>query len=92
VLIPFIENAFKHGVNTEENSNIEIVISISETTLHLFVKNNMVNINNNTLDKSGLGIENTKKRLLLLYPQSHTLNIEKTNNCFVVNLHLTLHD
>ncbi len=92
VLIPFIENAFKHGVNSEENSRIEIKISIMDTELHLYVKNNCVSINNNTLNKSGLGIENTKQRLQLLYPQSHTLKISKQDNCFIVNLNLNIHD
>ena len=50
LLIVFIENAFKHGVNSEENSDIDIHISISETELKLHVKNNCVSANNNTLN------------------------------------------
>lgn len=92
VLIPFIENAFKHGVNSEEDSDIEIKITITDTTLHLLVKNNCVTINNNTLNKSGLGIENTKQRLQLLYPENHTLKISKLDNYFIVNLDLNIHD
>ena len=92
VLIPFIENAFKHGVNAEENSDIEIKITITDLTLHLFVKNNCVTINNNTLNKSGLGIENTKQRLSLLYPQNHIFKLSKLDNYFTVNIELNLHD
>lgn len=92
ILIPFIENAFKHGVNTEENSDIDIQIKITNTLVHLFVKNNCVTINNNTLNKSGLGIDNTKQRLQLLYPNYHTLNINKVDNCFIVALDLNIHD
>lgn len=92
ILIPFIENAFKHGVNTEENSDIDIQIKITDTLVHLFVKNNCVSINNNTLNKSGLGIENTKQRLQLLYPNYHTLNINTIDNCFIVELDLNIHD
>ncbi len=92
VLIPFIENAFKHGVNSEENSDIDIHITISETDLKLQVKNNCVTTNNNTLNKSGLGIENTRQRLNLLYPQNHILNITEKDNMFIVILILNIHD
>ena len=92
VLIPFIENAFKHGVNSEENSDIDIKIIITDLDLTLTVKNNCVTSNNNTLNKSGLGIENTKQRLKLVYPQNYTLNITEVDNCFIVNLTLNIHD
>lgn len=92
ILIPFIENAFKHGVNTEENSDIDIQIKISDATVHLLVKNNCVTINNNTLNKSGLGIDNTKQRLQLLYPNNHRLKISKLDNSFIVELNLNIHD
>lgn len=92
VLIPFIENAFKHGVNSEENSDIDIRITVLETELILMVKNNCVLANNNDLNKSGLGIENTKQRLKLLYPQQHQLNITEAGNCFIVTLSLNLYD
>jgi hypothetical protein len=92
ILIPFIENAFKHGVNTEENSDIDIQIKITDTTAHLLVKNNCVQTNNNTLNKSGLGIDNTKQRLQLLYPDSHLLKIDKLDNSFIVELNLNIHD
>lgn len=92
VLIPFIENAFKHGVNSEENSEIDIHITISETDLRLQVKNNCVTANNNTLNKSGLGIENTKQRLNLLYPQNYILNITEKDTIFIVVLTLNIHD
>ncbi|MES2132010.1 MAG: sensor histidine kinase [Bacteroidota bacterium] len=92
MLIPFIENAFKHGVNSEENSDIEIKITSCESYVLLVVTNNCVPTNNNTLNKSGLGIENTKQRLDLIYPENHTLTISQKNNCFTVNLLLTLYD
>jgi hypothetical protein len=92
ILIPFIENAFKHGVNSEENSEIDIAIIVSETTIKLSVKNNCVSTNNQTLNKSGLGIENTKQRLNLLYPKNHLLNIAEVDSSFVVSLIINLHD
>jgi hypothetical protein len=92
VLIPFIENAFKHGVNSEENSNIDIQILISDVHLKMSVKNNCVTTNNNTLNKSGLGIENTIARLKLLYPKNYTLNISEADKTFTVSLTLNIHD
>jgi hypothetical protein len=92
VLIPFIENAFKHGVNSEENSNIDIQILISDVHLKLSVKNNCVTTNNNTLNKSGLGIDNTIARLKLLYPKNYTLDISEVDKTFIVSLTLNIHD
>lgn len=92
VLIPFIENAFKHGVNSEEDSVIDIKIKVSQTALNLNVRNKCVSSNNNTLNKSGLGIENTKQRLNLLYPENHSLEISEKDNYYTVNLTLNIHD
>lgn len=86
ILIPFIENAFKYGVNAEENSEITIEISVNEAAINLFVKNNKVTIRPDPENRSGLGIENTKSRLLLLYPGKHYLNIDDNSASFSVSL------
>ena len=90
VLISFIENAFKYGVNAEENSEIKIDIDITKSYLHLRVFNKKVSIHQLNQSKSGLGIENTKNRLQLLYPGSHKLNIKDTKNEFSILLSLHL--
>jgi hypothetical protein len=90
LLMPFIENAFKHGVNTEENSRIEILLTIQPKGLHLRVVNNKVSMQRDILDPSGLGIKNTVSRLQLIYPGKHTLNIQDTGTEFSVILELTL--
>jgi hypothetical protein len=87
ILMSFIENAFKHGVNAEEKSEIKIDIFIEEKELRLLVKNNKVRIGN-TEEKSGLGIENTKKRLQHLYPKKHELKIVDSKDYFSVSLAL----
>lgn len=91
LLIPFVENAFKHGVNSEQNSNIRINIKANAPELHFLVSNNKVNnqsgINKNNI---GLGIENTKHRLNLIYPSRHLLTIKETENDFIVSLHINL--
>ncbi len=90
VLISFIENAFKYGVNAEENSDIKIQINITKDYLHLNIFNNKVHIHPINTKKSGLGIENTKQRLQLLYPGNHKLTIKDTKNDFSVLLSLYL--
>ena len=90
ILIPFIENTFKHGVNAEENSDIHIRIELRGNELHLLVINNKVTVNQPAGSHSGLGIDNTKRRLLLLYPRSHTLDIHNNTHDFQVSLTLKL--
>jgi Na+-transporting methylmalonyl-CoA/oxaloacetate decarboxylase gamma subunit len=83
LLIPFIENAFKFGVNPEKDSRIIIHLDIQETFLLLFVENNKVNT---VTEKTGLGIPNTQSRLQLLYPGTHELNIDDKSDNFAVTL------
>lgn len=90
VLIPFIENAFKHGVNSEQKSRIKIEITMNKTELQLSVVNNKVSVQKDIFEKSGLGIENTKHRLNLIYPSKHLLVINDTEKEFSVTLHINL--
>lgn len=92
LLIPFIENCFKHGisVNSKENK-IDISVELNENTVLLHTRNNIAphRINPST-KKSGTGIENVKKRLELLYPGKHTLEINYDEKEFVVNLSIEI--
>ena len=88
LLIPFIENAFKHGVNPDEDSQISIFIHVTDQELKLQVGNNQVSANNDTIGKSGFGIGNTKNRLELLYPGKHTLKITSDKRFYNVTLTL----
>jgi sensor histidine kinase YesM len=90
VLIPFIENAFKFGVNPGEDSFIGITISLSGDELHLKVFNNKVNGSQETETTGGLGIVNAKHRLDLLYPEKHKLIIEDKETEFTVDLYINL--
>lgn len=90
LLIPFIENAFKHGVNPEEGSRIYIDISLPGDTLQLNITNKKVNIHHVENTTGGLGIANTRQRLQLLYPGRHTLKIEDTKDEFRVFVILPL--
>jgi hypothetical protein len=90
LLIPFIENAFKHGVNSEQKSHIKIEIKINKTAFQLSVVNNKVNVQKDIAERSGLGILNTKHRLNLIYPSQHLLVIHDTEKDFSVSLHINL--
>ncbi|RRB02811.1 sensor histidine kinase [Larkinella rosea] len=90
ILISFIENAFKYGVNPEEKSIIHITISLKETNLRLYVFNKKVRVYYNDEASGGIGIENTKSRLHLLYPNKHILAINDNPTGFSVELTLNL--
>ena len=90
ILIPFIENAFKFGVNPEEDNIISIQVEIIENELNLKVKNSKVNRLTSQTIKSGFGIENAKTRLQLLYPASHSLTFRENEKEFYVSLILNL--
>jgi hypothetical protein len=90
LLMPFIENAFKFGINPEEDSIIRISIIISGTELHLHVYNLKVG---KTLDPGhagGIGISNARHRLELLYPDKHQLLINDGELDYTVDLYINL--
>jgi hypothetical protein len=89
ILISFVENAFKHGVNSSEDADIRINIVITDKQLHFTAFNNKVTIQE-IPESGGLGIENTRQRLQLLYPANHTLEIKDELHHFSVSLILTL--
>ncbi len=86
ILIPFIENAFKYGVNPDENSNIQISIEINQGSLQMIVENHKVTLSQVINEKSGFGIEITKSRLNLLYPNKHKLKITQDDHYYKVHL------
>ena len=90
LLIPFLENSFKHGMGVDEPL-IQIHLTAQEGRLELDVKNRFNNDVNETKDmNSVIGLENVKSRLSLLYPKKHSLSLEKENNVFHVHLMMQL--
>ncbi len=86
LLIPFIENAFKHGVNSEGNSDIKIKITINKGDIVLEVANNKVYLRQGQEKNTDIGISSTRRRLNLLYPGKHVLDINDGKNDFIVYL------
>ena len=87
LLISFIENAFKHGISYANSSFIQIEISLVEETLTLFVENPVIK---NDSFEGGMGLKNARRRLELLYPGNHSLNIFNNGHLHIVNLKLLL--
>lgn len=90
LFISIIENAFKHGVSATQTSVIEFSMELWEDRISLFSKNH--NFQKNITDKSGsgIGIQNLKKRLDLLYPNQYEYSSEICGNEFIVNLEIKL--
>lgn len=92
ILLPFIENAFKHGVSNQiENPYVQISFKIDGNLLKLKVINSKNKIAVLSEDYSkGIGLKNVKKRLELLYPEKYKLKIDSTETEFSINLELEL--
>ena len=90
LLISFIENAFKYGVNPEIESNIQIAIDITNNTIELKVSNKIVPVSIVGNTKTGTGITNVIRRLDLLYSGKYKLQISHTETDYTVTLLITI--
>ena len=92
ILISFIENAFKHSSSSQtDNINIAIVIRLSDSgQLHFICHNNYEKLSNTSQLSGGIGLKNVQKRLNLLYPSSHQLDIAVSDHEYSVNLVIDL--
>src|SRR5690606_9694777 len=91
LLIPFVENAFKHGISLREPSHIKISLEVKGKTLYFDVFNSKHGKQEKDPEKnkSGIGLNNVRQRLQLLYKSKHELLIRETTKDFFV--HLTIH-
>ncbi|HZG99425.1 MAG TPA: histidine kinase [Flavisolibacter sp.] len=92
LLIPFVENAFKHGISFREPSHIKITLEVKEGVLYFDVFNikHFKSENDPEKGKSGIGLNNVRQRLQLLYPSKHDLVIRDTKKDFFVHLTIQL--
>ncbi len=91
LLLPFIENAFKHGIDYSNECFIFIHVQILDNKLQLVVENPLVKKQQVLpAESSGIGLTNSRKRLQLLYPGMHELNITEEDNTFRAELVLKL--
>ena len=85
----FIENAFKYGLRNSQYQFIKQEIKIKNDTFYFILEND---IDKSEIRKEfgGIGLENIKKRLQLLYPNQHILNIQTLENSFRIELKINL--
>ncbi len=91
LFIPFIENAFKHGISSKGKSFIKISMDIKDGRL-TFKSENSLGSGNQPSDPahSGIGLDNVKKRLSLLFPGKHEMNVLQNESIFSVTLDIEL--
>ena len=94
LFIPFIENCFKHGVNKSlENSVVHLHMKLENSKIWFQIRNSKpadLNSLESANDVGGIGLENIKRRLKLLYPGKHHLEIRDKSDEYIVNLELML--
>ena len=88
LLIPFVENAFKHGISLKERSWIKIKLACDDRNIFFEISNSMHTRNENDPEKerSGIGFKNVMQRLKLIYPGKHQLSVNGDEKEFFVKL------
>lgn len=94
LLLPFLENCFKHGVSSQEPTEIFIKLEIMGNTVFFETRNHIFPVNNESPEakENGIGLVNTQRRLSLLYPNKHKLKFGKDESKqeYWVNLRINL--
>lgn len=91
LLIPFVENAFKHISNHQSSRNfVHVGLARNNGSFSFSVENSKENQKQNTLVPGGIGLSNVKRRLELLYADKHRLEIHNNEETFKVNLELKI--
>jgi sensor histidine kinase YesM len=91
IFITFLENAFKHGVNANNpDSWVKISIKIKGNECIYVVENSKLKSVTELKEKSGIGLQNLKRRLELSYPGKHTLKTDEQSDRYFVQLNLIL--
>jgi sensor histidine kinase YesM len=84
IFVTFVENAFKHGVSYKKFSSIEIKLTQKENVVTFICRNTKSDRTEHV--RSGIGLENVRRRLDLLYSDNYTLNIENSDETYNVEL------
>lgn len=87
ILVPFVENAFKHGSKSAKGAGIKINLLVADDFINFSVANKVHKTENISKDQtSGIGLKNVRRRLDLIYPGNYTLVAEERNGEFLVDL------
>jgi LytS/YehU family sensor histidine kinase len=91
LLIPFVENAFKHGVSYLENSEIHIYLKVDISNLFFRIENKIIKAIKETIPQEpGIGLKNVVRRLELLYPGKHKISIKNNGEKYIVELKIQI--
>jgi Histidine kinase len=90
IMVSFVENAFKHGISMEVESPIRITLAVSSDHIRFTVRNRKFGSFADAPPESGIGLENTKRRLEIAYPGRHALEILEDEEAYEVTLKLSL--
>ena len=85
LFISLVENAFKHGVSATEATELSFSLRVEENKV-IFRSENTIIPTNESLSSSGIGIDNLKKRLRLLYPAKHQYTVEERDGKYIAQL------
>ncbi len=95
ILIPFIENAFKHSkIERYPSHHVKITLEHRIENLYFTISNSILNNNmfEENKDQKGIGLENVINRLKIIYTNSYNLDISRTDNQFIVKLNIKTHE
>lgn len=90
LFIPFVENAFKYGISTKSTSEINIHIESLDHKIIFTSSNHIVQSENNMMENTGIGINNVKRRLELMYFNKHILTNTIKDNIYQVHLEISI--
>ncbi len=92
LFISLVENSFKHGISPSHPSFIHITIHELNNQLHCTIRNSCFPKSSADQSGSGIGLDNLRRRLQLIYPSQHTFTAQKEDNTFVAQLIIPLNN
>lgn len=95
LLIPFLENSFKHGVNANiKDGFVHAKLSVEDRAIHFVLENSKGSVMptqvHGNRPSGGIGLVNVRRRLELLYPEAHNLEVKETPNTYAIHFDLEL--
>lgn len=90
ILVPFIENAFKYGISSHEACTVKIHLRVEGNKLSFQVNNKIFPSQALTTKETSIGINNTKRRLELIYPEKHDLKVDNEQGMYSIALTINL--
>lgn len=92
ILLPLVENAFKHGIKPDKKALVSIKLFVKEDEFTFKVKNTFFAKSEKEITEKGIGLDNVKRRLELIYPDQYTFDTQQTDKHFIAALNMKLND